>query len=313
MTPAIPYAVGWRFTVQLHKPPEPTPVFENGCCNSDIDNLEKERLSPVERCLNHPPLPGCDEPLKIDLGITDLIQVVDQHNAQVVMVDVLGDGQGLQKGMRAVAKFYDPLFANDDDGFLNPFSCVDKHYTHEAAMYMRLSDLAGKQIPNFYGSFSLSIPVDQSNRRTIRLILLEYIPGLSMLNANPNDYDISSRQLILKEVIDFESLVYAGDILLTDFKRRNIILVDDASSRSGKRRVVFLDFGGALFGRTRDDAAHLRKLLFPGTFISPLLRWADCHEDFQCWVDWLWQNWLKEIYGDTEDPITEDMRKLFSR
>ncbi|GMG22189.1 unnamed protein product [Aspergillus oryzae] len=313
MTPDFPYVVGWRFTVQSHKPPNPTPVFENGCCNSDNDNVEKEQLSLLERCLIHPPLPGCDEPDKIDLSITDVIQAGDKHNAQVVVVDVLENGLSLQKGMRAVAKFYDPLYVNDDNGFLNPFSCVDKHYTHETAMYMTLSGLAGKQIPQFYGSFSLSIPVGQSNRRTVRLILIEHIPGPSMLNANPNDYDISSRQLIMKEVIDFDSLVYAKDILLTDLKPRNIILVHDASSRNGEQKAVFLDFGGALFGRTRDDVADLRKYLFPGEFISPLLRWADCREDFQPWVDWVWQDWLKEIYGGTEDSITEDMRKLYSR
>ncbi|KAE8348656.1 hypothetical protein BDV28DRAFT_143014 [Aspergillus coremiiformis] len=76
-------------------------------------------------------------------------------------------------------------------------------------------------------------------------------------------------------------------ILRTDFTPRNIILVNDAYL-SGKRNVVFLDFAGALFGRTRDDATYLRPRLFLGTFIPPLLRWGRRPRDFKPWADWNW-------------------------
>ncbi|PTU19128.1 hypothetical protein P175DRAFT_0440763 [Aspergillus ochraceoroseus IBT 24754] len=40
-----------------------------------------------------------------------------------------------QEGTRLVAKIYDPLYFNDDEGYLNPFLCMDKYYTHEANAY----------------------------------------------------------------------------------------------------------------------------------------------------------------------------------
>ncbi|KAB8202627.1 hypothetical protein BDV34DRAFT_228135 [Aspergillus parasiticus] len=209
--PEPPYTVGWRSV-----------EFVAG-------RLEKAQRSPVERFLRHPLLPGLDKPRNVDLEIIEVKKGGDNHDSQVVIVEVLGHIQRLKKGRRAVAKFYDPLYFDDDEGFLNPFACVDRHYyTHESAAYITLVDLMGKKIAEFYGSFSVSIPVDESHTRTVRLILLEYISGKPMLAADPEDYNQLSRQ-VLKSAIDFESLVYERDILLTDFMLRNIILVDSAS------------------------------------------------------------------------------------
>ncbi|OGM51151.1 hypothetical protein ABOM_000110 [Aspergillus bombycis] len=133
-----------------------------------------------------------------------------------------------------------------------------------------------------------------------------------MLDADPAYYDASSRQRILRSAIDFESQVYENDILLIDFKRRNIILVDDAYANID-RKVVVIDFGGALFGRTRDDAAHFRNRLFLGTYISPLLRWESFPMEFERWVSWNWQDWVEETYGDTRESITPEMRNVFSK
>jgi hypothetical protein len=40
-----------------------------------------------------------------------------------------------------IAKIYDLLYFDDDEGHLNPFLCVDKYYTYEANAYMALSEL----------------------------------------------------------------------------------------------------------------------------------------------------------------------------
>ncbi|KAB8275519.1 hypothetical protein BDV30DRAFT_64715 [Aspergillus minisclerotigenes] len=314
--PEPSYTVGWRSncTVHPHEPPRPTLVTRGSCRNFAADRLEKSQLSPVERCLKHPPLPGLNKPDKVDLEIIEVKKVGNNQNPQVVVVEALGHIQGLEKRERAVAKFYDLLYFDDDEGFLNPFACVDRHYTHESAAYITLAHLMGKKIPKFYGSFSVSIRADESRTRTVRLILLEYIPGKTMLAADPQDYDQLSRQALLKSAIDFESLVYERDVLLTDFTLRNIILVDSASC-SGKPGLVFLDFGGALFGRTRDDvvAVAYRASLFLGTYISPLLRWAKLPSDFEQWVDWDWQAWLEQNYGHTKETITEKMQEVFSK
>ncbi|KAE8336857.1 hypothetical protein BDV24DRAFT_178140 [Aspergillus arachidicola] len=264
--PGPPYTVGWRCTVHSHEPPRPTLVTKDNYRNFAAGRLEKAQLSPVERCLRHPPLPGLDKPHKVDLEIIEVKKGGDNHNSQVVVVEVLGHIQRLEKGRRAVAKFYDALYFDDDKSFLNPFACMDRHYTHESAAYITLADLMGKKIPEFYGSFSEPIPVDESCTRT--------------------DYNQLSRQVPLKSAIDFESLVYERDISLTDFTLRNIILVDSASC-SEQPDLVFLDFGGALFGRIRHDAVAVayRVNLSLETYISPLLRWAKLPSDFDQWVD----------------------------
>jgi hypothetical protein len=60
------------------------------------------------------------------------------------------------KGTRLVAKVYDPLYFNDSEGYLNPFLCMDRSYTHEANAYMALNEFQGQWIPRYYGSYSLT-------------------------------------------------------------------------------------------------------------------------------------------------------------
>ncbi|KAB8226132.1 hypothetical protein BDV33DRAFT_229236 [Aspergillus novoparasiticus] len=298
--PEPPYTVGWRCTVHSHEPPRPTLVTKDSCRNLVAGWSEKAQHSPVERCLRHPPLPGLDKPRNVDLEIIEVKKGADNHDSQVVIVEVLGHIQRLKKGRRAVAKFYDPLYFDDDEGFLNPFTCGDTHYTHESTTYITLADLMGKKIPKFYGSFSVSLPVDESHTRTVRLILLHY--------------NQVSRQVLLKSAIDFEGLVYKRDILLTDFTLRNIILVDLASC-SEMPDLVFLDFGGALFGRTRNDAVvvayrvnlffweHIYRLSYDGlSFPQTSINGSTG----------IWQAWLDQNYGHAKETTTEKMPQVFS-
>ena len=121
---------------------------------------------------------------------------------------------------KLVAKVYDPLYFHDDDGHINAFSCVDKHYTHEVHAYHTLAEVQGTFIPRFYGSFSLDIPCQNSAKRTVRLILIEYIPGLAMSQVNATRYPQDIRQQIMKAVVEFESSAYEKDIVLTDLSPR---------------------------------------------------------------------------------------------
>ena len=147
--PTVPYVKGWQFTAHTHIPPPPMPVFWRCCVNDDIGKMERARLGSVERCLLHPPLPGSNGSSSVKLEICDALKVGDDHNAQVVTVRVLETDPCSKvptKGERVVAKFYDPLYFFDGDGYLNPFLCVDKHYTHEVSAYTALSDLQGSMI-----------------------------------------------------------------------------------------------------------------------------------------------------------------------
>lgn len=198
--PPIPYTKGWRFSARSHTTPAPTPVTLDGCRNSDDGREERATLGPVARCCKHPPLPGDLEQHTVDLEVLDPIRVGDGHRAQVFKVRVLNpesNTETFQGTEDLVAKVYDPLYLNDHGGYLNPFLCVDKHYTHEAQTYRVLSDLQGDLIPRFYGSYSTDIDcqdigddaeTNEMCSRTVRLILIQHIPGKSMLQAGPSNF-----------------------------------------------------------------------------------------------------------------------------
>lgn len=152
--PPVPYTRDWRFTVKSHVPPAPTLVTD-GCCKYDEDDFEEiKRLSPTERCLQRPPLPGEMGSDTIDLEVTDLLRVGDCCNSQVFTVRVLRGTPKAEKppppDARLVAKVYDPLYYDDEEYFVNPFLAMDQCYTHEARAYHVLSEFQGRHIPIFY-------------------------------------------------------------------------------------------------------------------------------------------------------------------
>ncbi|PWY77313.1 hypothetical protein BO94DRAFT_568278 [Aspergillus sclerotioniger CBS 115572] len=145
----------------------------------------------------------------VEFEILDPIKVGDGHNAQVFNIRIRSvppNSKTLQGGTELVAKVYDPLYQNDDGGYLNPFLCMDKYYTHEVHAYHVLSCLQGGLIPRFYGSYSLDIPCYGTDNgpetRAVRLILIEHIPGLSMLETDPNQFPQADRQQIMNAIFN---------------------------------------------------------------------------------------------------------------
>ncbi|EAW15262.1 uncharacterized protein ACLA_059260 [Aspergillus clavatus NRRL 1] len=303
---SIPYTKGWKFTVNSHIPPRPTLVTKNCCRNFEVGRNERSQFSPAQRCLRNPPLLGEQGSHILNLEVLELLKVGDGCNAQVFTVRV-DNPECTESNANLVAKIYDPLYFDDEEGYLNPFLCVDKHYTHEVHAYGVLSDLQGVLVPRFYGSYSLDLLVEDSAKRTVRLILIEYLPGISMQQAIPKDFPQRTRQQIMKSVIEFESEVYKRDILLTDLHPRNVMMVDQ-----GQRKLVFYDFAGALFGRRRDDPIAVEFNLFLGQYISPLLRWdTTMAMEFGEWIDWDWDSWVKEEFAHTSANITQEMREMY--
>ncbi|PLN84089.1 hypothetical protein BDW42DRAFT_183850 [Aspergillus taichungensis] len=284
--PEIQYAMGRKFTIQSHIAPAPTRVTR-GCCLNGIQEREETLASnPVERCLRHPPLAGSRDSSEIDLEIHDLIRVGDGHNAQLLLVDKL------------VAKVYDPLYFDDDDGYIDVFACVDEHYTHEVHAYHVLAEFQGNSIPRFYGSFSLDIPCEGSANR------------VSMRQVSATRYPQATRQQIMKIVVVFESSVHEKDIALTDLSLRNVMISDHVDDVN--RGLVFVDFGGAIFGRRLDEPVLPGVNLFLGQYVSSLLRWkSDITMQFMEWVDWEWLSWMEGEFGDTAASITDEMRGLY--
>ncbi|GAD96612.1 conserved hypothetical protein [Paecilomyces variotii No. 5] len=311
----FPYVQGQQFTVRSHIPPPPTPLKPGCCLESDSGRLEREKLHPVDRCLLHPPLPGSDGVLKVDFKITRPLRVgSNHHRTQLVVVNIVKThvpAKDLHEGKTLVAKVYDPLYAADEDNYVNPFLVADKNYTHETAAYRKLADVQGSLIPRYYGSFSLEIPTKRQQPRYVRLILIEFIPGSSMLDIDPGNLSQSHRQLIMKSIIDFTTLLYTRDMVHQDLFQRNILVINAGSD---EQMVVFIDFGDMRFTRTIYAEPELEARAFPGTYVSPLLKWHKAHgrtSEFKNWIDWDWQSWLEAEYGHTRATITKEMQDEF--
>lgn len=287
-------------------------------CNATFPKIIQphEKLEPIERCLQNPPLQGSYGPSTIDLRVHETIRIGDEHNAQLVVVEILTANppvKALTQGAHVVAKIYDPLYVDDDNLYINPFMVANKSYTHEVASYEALSDLQGLKIPQYYGSYSLDIPVKSSTtitptKRSVRLILIEQIFGTCMRDLNPDEISPSTRQHIMKLLIEYDTLIFSKKLILGDLHPRNIMLTNDS--------IILVDFGDTLFPSTDTFAEDSFEIL-PTTSISPILRWHKVNTstrrnyDFDGWIDWKWQPWLEAEFKHTAASITPELRELF--
>ena len=309
--PKVPYISRYIFNARSHEVPAPTRVLRDCCINSEGDKKEREYMSLVERCIKRPPLPGREGSDTITLQVIQPLNAGDGHNSQVLMVQLLGSTSQFPflKSTKLVAKIYDPLYFNDQEGYLNPFLCMDKYYTHEANTYKVLSELQGQSIPRYYGSYSLNLSVGSERMRVVRMILVEHIQGIVMSQAEPREFSQLIRKGIMKSTVDLEGRIFKKNILLADLEPRNVMIV---SPESDHPHVFFIDFGDALFNRTRDDHLALQLNNFLDIYISPLLRWKSIRDKewpFSEWLDWHWDTWLEAQFADTAADITPDMRQ----
>ncbi|KAJ5737512.1 uncharacterized protein N7483_002637 [Penicillium malachiteum] len=325
--PTFPYTSGWKFVAKSHIAPTATPVLRNCCLNVKGDRIERSELDPVDRCLKHPPLPGSLGNYLVELEVIELIKGGDGQHCQILRVrlgDVKSDLQSkssnsrhiydLKKDTVLVAKIYDPLYFDDEEGYLNPFVTMDQFYSHEVNAYMALDKFQGREIPMYYGSFTFNLPVDSKSKkeRAVRMILGEHIQGITMAEATPGSIPQQSRQSIMRSIVDLESRIYENDVFLMETAPQNILLV---SSDSDHPRIIFLDFAHALFGRRTDDPVALDVNLFLGEYISPLLRWREKSghiTSFLKWVDWDWDSWLDAEFAYTVATIKPGMRERWS-
>ena len=156
------------------------------------------------------------------------------------MIEVLTEDsliENLSQGQQVVAKLYIFIYMDDDGFYTNPFLVADKEYTNETAAYQALSGLQGSKIPLYYRTYSLDIPVPgpKEDKRSVRLILIDFIPEPFMLEAEPCGFSQEARQKIRKSLVKFDTWVYTWDMSFCDLHPRNIMLTD--------RGTVFIDLG----------------------------------------------------------------------
>ena len=217
--------------------------------------------------------------------------------------------------VQLIAKFYNPLYFDHKQDDADPFLCTDHDYSHETAVCKALYQLQGTIIPRFYGSYTCELPIpDGKTSRSVRLILMENVPGICMQKLKPVDFTQSERQNILKAVVDAESLLYTHNVQHRDVHPRNILVL---RSDVATLRVVLIDFGKSLIGRVPCRALPGEEQKYRlGVPISPLLRWNQAwwrhrQKVLDEWIDWDWQPWLEYHYGSTRASITADMVSIW--
>jgi hypothetical protein len=106
---------------------------------------------------------------------------------------------------------------------------ADSEHSIETAAYTELhqSSVEGSAVPTYYGSWTL-IGLHQVDselvNREVRLILIEYLPGVCMLDLNPDDLSEAERLNIMRKVIEADYDVRYAGVRHGDLSSRNIIL-----------------------------------------------------------------------------------------
>lgn len=197
-----------------------------------------------------------------EVKIVRPIRTGDNCKAQLVVIQVTSSSSSmLPTDVELVAKIYDSLYFNHDDDE-DPFFCVDNAYSHETAAYRKLSDLQGDILPKYFGSFTIQLPVNQNQEkkiRSVRLILLELIPGRTIQQSLKANLLQQDRKEFMKATIDAESLIYKHDVVHMDFRPSNVLVCENGAK---KRPAVIIDFGNCQLGRLPSKMSQ--KILLPG-------------------------------------------------
>ncbi|KAK9257399.1 hypothetical protein V1507DRAFT_431771 [Lipomyces tetrasporus] len=215
-----------------HNPPPPT--WTDTSLTFELAR-ERESIHPLERCLIHPPASGVTGHNTSLVKIVEPVRTEDRHNAKLVTIRTEYVPPELANASLQTV-ILSPKFIILSIlimSYVDAFLFTDQEYSREAAAYTKLSFMQGTIIPKFYGTFTLGIPIpDKGISRSVRLILLEAIPGKPMTQLEPTDYSQAERQDIIKALalIEAESLLYTNDVWQRDIHPRNVLVLDDCGN-----------------------------------------------------------------------------------
>jgi len=251
-----------------------------------------------------------------ELEIVEALEVKDGRGAQVFLCCLDGERQ------EYVAKVYDPLYY----GFANLMwsdlprdvtYVADGDYTREVAAYEYLDnhDFRGPEVPAYYGSWTFDLPTDSqptdsdagNHSRSVRMILIEHIDGMTMLDMNlartPTDYRLD----VLSRMMEAESRLRHIGLNHNDVSPRNILVCGYDSIREGPTRVCLFDFNIAVITERSEDV--VKKGIVPKKTTLPQspvdLWWSRVDIEFGTWMPdgWdmrAWHQWLLDKYGNAD-------------
>lgn len=191
LKPPFPYVNGAQLSIRRHVPPLPLGVTTytkpqpRKPLQSNVDTRYQDQYKTASRlCLAHPPLKTPPHPKQTvhTLTILDQIACGDTRGPQVVTCYI-----NRQKVVR-VAKIFNPLYYNFEDGF-NPTCYADEYYSIEAPAYLQIckKGLKGHFTLKHEGSFTLDMPILNSQFRPVRMILMEWVPLKELLVIQSSD------------------------------------------------------------------------------------------------------------------------------
>ncbi|KAF2006014.1 hypothetical protein P154DRAFT_482759, partial [Amniculicola lignicola CBS 123094] len=235
----FPYVVGTKISVMSHEPPNPFGWYYPVPSEWHAEDY-KSAPSKLLWVASHPPITGIDGTDSRTWRITKSLRTGDNSQAQIVLTS-----------NNLVAKIYDPLYypTYDDYGYLsNVVYEAESSYSIESAAYRELSGtpFEGTITPRYHGSWtthiSTNLPSGKQILRPVRLILLEYVEGISMLSLDPQTMSKVARQNILRKVFEAESdlLLFKG-VRHDDIACRNIIICG-TNFEDPNLRVCIIDF-----------------------------------------------------------------------
>lgn len=280
-----------------------------------VHDKDLRTLTQVELCLQNPPMEGetAAGPPRV-LHITGKIRVKDDGGAQLVICRLDDEPD------EYVAKIYDPLYYGFSDRMWSDqprdvADEADKDYCREAAAYAELdAQFGGEEIPKYHGSWTFEMPIDLptgSTVRNVRMILMERVPGRTMIDVKPDLYPESVRLDALARILEaLQKIVFAG-VRHGDFSQRNIMLCDgDSADTIG--RIAIIDFNFATVTRLDDFEERWGEPRGPKEEKprNPIEQWWDggLYGGFGEWLPASWeqrvrplQEWIYQRWGKSED------------
>ncbi|KAF1848882.1 uncharacterized protein K460DRAFT_364833 [Cucurbitaria berberidis CBS 394.84] len=334
--PRLPYVKGFTFTAHRHEPPAPFGIGYS--TESPLVQENWKLLSQTEYCLSQSLLEGQTYLGEVNpLTITSTIRTGYDRGAQLVVVNDT-----------MVAKIYDPLYYEGINEFgyrEDVITNADGDYSREAAAYMELqnSPAAKGVTPAFHGTWTIEVETvvgkvgqQKTNRRHVRLILIERLLGDSMENICTAYLRRPVRSLILKKALHAEAIICNAGVMHRDFCPRNIIVLGDEYSNPNipikdiKVEVKVFDFNIASVvnhpyyeKRRSAGKGKLLKEKWHPRLVSPILRYFGHMSEFSTegWCSdsgreadkWLWRHFRKDerFIPVIWDPNTPEKRPVY--
>lgn len=323
------YQPGTKLSIQSHIPPPPYggQYKSHDSIRKRVRNLLDEFDQPtvdhlvhLSFVLSNPPLETVSPavPKSYVLAIIEKVShAPNRGGAYLVSCHLDSDDSQLY-----VAKIYDGFgYALTNDIEEDCMYLADKDYSREAAAYENIpQQFQGDIVPRYHGSWSFSLSVDAEagtsiQQRPVRMILMEHIPGESMLqsilraipNKTPGEtqFDLDSidysllppekeRLEVLARILDAEITLwwYAG-VEHKDVSPRNIMVTRTADGAS-LGRVVLVDFNLSHVMRFSEVGCRVLSRRTPGALpTSPITRY---------WPGWIYSSsgpfnaWIPESW-----------------